>query len=151
MLATATVSTSGTGPDINLIQGWDAAVICCTVNTVSGTSPTLDVYIQKRIPQAATTDVSGGIPSGTAIYDDILHFTQITTSATTRVSHISNYYLPATSANATVLTTADWLQQDAALTAGNLRVGPIAGDWRVKYTVAGTSPTMVMTVTAELT
>lgn len=150
LLGLTTVTTSAVGNDINLIQGWDAAILSVTLATTSGTSPTFDVYVQKRIPQAAATDTTGIIPTGTAVYDDILHFTQLTTNGV-RLSHISENYSPALTANATSMTTADWAQSDAALGAATLRVGPIGGTWRVKYVVGGTSPSTVLSVTAELT
>jgi hypothetical protein len=150
LLGPTTVTTSGNGGDINLLQGWDAAVLSVTLSTTSGTSPTFDVYIQKRIPQCGTGDTTGGLPSGTAVYDDILHFTQLSTNGT-RLAHISENYSPALTANATSMTTADWAQSDASLGAATLRVGPIGGTWRVKYVVGGTSPSTVLCVVAELT
>lgn len=149
LLGPQTTTTSGSGPDIVLIQGWQAAIVSINVSTTSGTSPTFDVYIQKKLGQPASTDLSGALPTGTAIYDDILHFTQITTNST-RIAQLSTGYNPAGTANATTLTTADWTQSDAALTAGALRFGPIGGSWRVKWVVGGTSPSTVMSVTAQL-
>jgi hypothetical protein len=148
VLFNGTVTTSATGADINIPQGFSAAVVTVTTSTTSGTSPTFDVFIQKQLPQAAAADLIGNPPSGTAIFDDILHFTQITANAT-RIAHISTAMIPSLTANATVLTTADWLQQDAALTAANERVGPIGGDWRAKITVGGTSPSTFLSVVAE--
>lgn len=150
LLGPTAVTTSGTGPDINLVQGWQAAIITFVTSTVSGTSPTFDVFVQRKLGQPAATDTSGNAPTGTAIYDDLLHFTQTTTSGTTRVINVSSGYVPATTANATALTTADWAQQDAAIGAANLRVGPIGGQWRVKFTIGGTSPAGTISVTAQL-
>ena len=95
------------------------------------------------------TDVAPGPPSGTALWDDILHFTQITGNGT-RMANLCTSYNPTGTANATSLTTADWAISNAALGAGTLRLGPIGGDWRVKVTVGGTSPSTVLGVTAEL-
>lgn len=148
ILINNTITTSGTGPDINLIQGWQAAIVSLNSSSTGGTSPTFDVYIQKKLGQPAAADVSGAPPTGTAIYDDVLHFTQVTTN-TTLIAQLCTG--PATpSANATTVTTADWAQSDAALTARALRVGPIGGLWRVKYTVGGTSPTTLLAVTVQL-
>lgn len=149
LLGPQTTTTSGSGPDINLIQGWQAAIVSVTLSTVSGTSPTFDVYVQKKLGQPAATDTSGSLPTGTGIYDDLLHFTQMTTSGTTRITSLATGPLTP-SANATVVTTADWLQADATLTAGDIRVGPISGQWRVKWVIGGTTPSGVLAVTAQL-
>jgi len=57
LLGSATQTTTGSGPDINLIQAWQSATITSTVATVSGTSPTMLVFIQKKLAQAAATDL----------------------------------------------------------------------------------------------
>lgn len=148
LLNTSGTTTSGTGNDIVAIMGWQSAIISLTLATVSGTSPTFDVYIQKKIGQAASTDIAGAGPSGTAIYDDLLHFTQMTTNGT-RISQVcTSAQVP--TANATGVSTCDWLQQDAAITAGTLRIGPIAGMWRVKFVLGGTSPVGSIAVVATL-
>lgn len=148
LLGPTTITTSGTGPDIVLPGVFSAATVSVVLSTTSGTSPTFDLFIQQQLPQAASTDTSGNPPSGTGVYDDILHFTQLTTNST-RVAKLGSQYIPANTANATTLTTADWAQQDAALGAATLRLGPIGGDWRMKWTVGGTSPSTVMAVVAE--
>lgn len=148
LLGPTTVTTSGTGPDIVVPQGWQAAIVSANASTTSGTSPTFDVYVQKKLRQPAATDVSGADVTGTAIYDDLLHFTQMTTNST-RITSLATGPLTPT-ANATVVTTADWLQADATLTAGDIRLGPLSGAWRVKYVVGGTSPSTVLSVTVQL-
>jgi hypothetical protein len=149
MLNTAAASTSGTGPDINLIMGWQAAIVSVALTAVSGTSPTFDVYIQKKLGQAAAADTAGTTPpTGMAIYDDILHFTQMTTTAT-RIAQLCTSPMTPT-ANATLATTCDWAQQNAAISAGDLRIGPLGGLWRVNYVLGGTSPVGSIAVTVQL-
>ena len=149
LLGPTTITTSTAFADINLPQGFSSATIVATTTTTSGTSPTFDVYLQQQIPQAAATDVAPNPPSGTAVWDDILHFTQITANGT-RISKLGTQYIPSATANATTLTTADWAQSDVSLGAATLRLGPVGGDWRVKVVVGGTSPSTVLAVTAEL-
>jgi hypothetical protein len=148
ILLNSTVTTSSTGPDINLIQGWQAAIVSAKASAVSGTSPTFDLYVQKQLGQCATGDLVGGMPTGTDIYDDVLHFTQITTN-TTRIAQLCTAAMAPT-ANAALITTADWAVQDAAIAAATIRVGPIGGLWRLKYVVAGTSPSALLSVTVQL-
>jgi hypothetical protein len=149
LLGPTTITTSATFPDINIPQGFQAGSVAVTLSTTSGTTPTWDVFLQKQIPQCASTDVAPASPTGAAVWDDILHFTQLTTNVT-QMANLGNWYTPANTANATTLTTADWARQDAALGAGTLRMGPIGGDWRVKVTVGGTTPSTVMSVVAIL-
>jgi hypothetical protein len=77
-----------------------------------------------------------------------MSFTSITTNATKIMQAVTGPM--AGSANASTATTADWAQADGALTAGSLRLGPLGGTWRVKYTVGGTSPSTVLQVTVQL-
>lgn len=151
LLAAQTVITNLVGPDINMIQGWQAALVSVNANTTTGTSPTFDVYIQKKLGQPAATDLVGNPPTGTAIYDDVLHFSQLTTNAT-RISAICTGPLGISTVSTapTVTTVADWAQSDAALAAGTLRIGPLGGLWRVKVVVGGTSPSATLAVTAQL-
>ena len=148
ILLNSTITTSGTGPDINLIQGWQAAIVSVNTSAVGGTSPTFDLYIQKKLGQPAAGDVAGAAPTGTAIYDDVLHFTQLTTNVTKIAQLCTGAVTP--TANATSATTADWSNADAALGAATLRIGPIGGLWRLKYVVSGTSPTALLAVTVQL-
>ena len=148
LLQPTTITTSGTFQDIVVPAVFSSATISVNINTVSGTSPAFNVFVQQQIPQSASTDLTGNPPSGTAVYDDVLSFTTLTTNST-RLAKLGTQYIPANTANATTLTTADWAQSDAALTAGSLRLGPIGGDWRVKVAVGGTSPSGVLSVVAE--
>lgn len=149
LLGSTTITTSGSSSDINAIQGWQAAIVSINANTISGTSPTFNFFVQKKLGQPATTDTAGSSPTGTAIYDDVLAFSTITTNAT-RIAAVSAGFGPAGTANATTMTTADWAQSDAALTQGSLRFGPIGGLWRMKWAVTGTSPSGVFVVTVQL-
>jgi hypothetical protein len=148
---TTATGTQATNPDINLIQGWQAATITLNVQTVSGTSPTLDVYIQKKLGQASFTngDVTGGFPTGTAIYDDVVHFAQVTASNTIRIVNLCTGP-GAPTANSSLITSADYANSVAGLSASNLRVGPIGGLWKVSYVIGGTSPSFAFSVVAQM-
>jgi len=137
VLLNSTLTTSTNSGDMVMPQGYTSAIVTVNVNTVSGTSPTLDVYIQNKLPQAASTDVAGGAPTGTAIYDDLMHAAQITTSSTIQVVRIVG--------GGNVM----HAQQDAALAAGSIASGPIGGTWRVKTVLAGTSPSFATSVVVE--
>ena len=152
LLQSTTATTNGVGPDINLPQAWQAAILTVNVSTASGTSPTLNVFLQSKLGQAlAGTDVSGGFLTGTAIYDDTLAFTQLTTTGNQIARPVTSGIgagTPGTSGSLAV--GMDYLQKDAALTAGNYRLGPIGGLWRIKFTIGGTSPSFTFSVVAQL-
>ena len=150
LLGITTVTTSGTGADTNMVMAWQAATVTLNLLTVSGTLPTIDVFIQKKLGQCAAADVNPGPPTGTAIYDDLLHFTQLTTTNTVRLANLCTGPQTPT-ANASSVTTADYAQSDAgALAAGAARIGPLGGLWRVKYVITGTTPSFAFSVVAQL-
>ena len=149
-LFSGTATTSGTGPDINLIQGWQAAIVTLTLSTVSGTAPTLAVDVQNKIGQALFgTDTAGSFLTGTAVYDDFLSYTGVTTTGQTRIFRVCTGDLQP-SPNAAIVNTADYPLANGTLTAGSMRPGPIGGLWRVNYVIGGTSPSFAFSVVAQL-
>lgn len=149
LLGLTTVTTSGTGPDIVTMQGWQAAIITVQTLTVSGTTPTLNVFIQNKLNQPAATDLSGLFPTGTAIYDDLLAFSTLTTQTTNQLARVVTLG-PGITTTPNLAAPIDYAQKDAALTAGQLRIGPIGGLWRVKYVVGGTTPSFAFNVVVNL-
>lgn len=137
LLGASTQSTTGVSNDINLPQGYTAAIITLAVTSVTGTSPTLNVYLQNKLPQAASTDVTGVLPTGTAIYDDCLAFNQVSTTGTQVARWVGG-------GNAVATNSVN------ALTAGTVVNGPIGGTWKISYVLGGTSPVFNFNVTAEL-
>lgn len=148
LLPMAAYTASGTAGPFNIPNGFIGAIICIQCTPVSGTSPTLNVFLQDQIFPSATTDVAPAKGTGTAIFDDFYAATQITSAATKICRFTSTNMAP--TANAASITTCDYAISDAALTAGSIRPGPIGNIWRVKYTIAGTSPSFTFNVTAKL-
>ena len=148
LLPATTITANTNGADMVVPQGWQAAIISVTTASVGGTSPTFAVFVQDKLGQPAAADLAGSLPTGTAIYDDFVSFTSITTN-TTRLVRVCTGPLNST-ANASTITTADYALSTAALTAGSVRVGAIGGLWRVAVTVGGTSPTATVSVCVTL-
>lgn len=149
LLASQVITTSGSSVDINVPMGWQAATVSLAASTITGTSPTFNFVVQKKLGQAAATDLVGNPPTGAAIYDDTLAFGQVTSTSAVRISNLCTGPQTPT-ANSSLVTTADWLQSDGTLTAGDVRVGPIGPLWRIKWVVGGTSPSGTFSVTAQL-
>lgn len=150
LLASQVITTSGTSADINVPMGWQAATISVNGNTITGTLPTFNFFVQKKLGQAATTDLVGNPPTGTAIYDDLLAFTTLTTNATRLAAICTGPIGISTATTPTTTAPADWAQSDAALGSGTLRVGPLGPLWRMKWVITGTTPSGTFSVTAQL-
>lgn len=120
------------------VTGYTSVELVLSVSAQSGTTPTLDVYIQQELPIAGASDKWGQVPSGTSVWNDVVHFTQVTTSTGTWFASVTG------GSNATGPI------KDAALAAATVVSGPIGSNWRVKYVTAGTSPQYTFSVTAIL-
>src|SRR5215467_12471813 len=118
LLGQTTQTTTGTAADIVLPQGYTEAIVTLAVNTTSGTTPTLNVYIQNRLRQAGANDITGQdvLNTATALYDDLISFAQATTSGTQVARLVAGGNQVAANKNAT-------------LTAGTVASGPIGGTW----------------------
>lgn len=105
------------------------------VGTVSGTSPTLDIKIDKMIRTATTSDTVGrdaigGTPAAGYTYLPYIQLRQMTTT-----NHIQQINVVGSGTNNPAVATSL-----AAATAGTPNSGPIGTFWRVVFTVAGTNP-----------
>jgi hypothetical protein len=134
--AVGPATVAGTNP--TAVAGYTSAIVVLSVTAQAGTTPTLDVYIQQEIPIVASTDLRGDVPTGTSVWDDVIHFTQVTTATGTWVASL----VGGSSVAAPI--------KDGTLAAATVRVGPIGSNWRVKYVTAGTTPQYTFAVTAVL-
>jgi hypothetical protein len=121
---TITSTTTGTGNIIGL-DAFSIADIQLSVTAASGTTPTLDVYVQKLLPDGVT-------------WDDIIHFTQATAAA--------NYMATMTVGGGGVHTAAT-----RSLAAGTVRANCTFGNtWRVDVVVGGTNPSFTWLLVGDL-
>jgi len=110
----STGNGSNTAATILGIDGFTSAEIELNVTAASGT---LDVYIQKLMPDGAWTD--------------LIHFTQVSTISKqicTLISQTSSPYAPT----------------DATLAAGTVKPDHIGNTWRAKWVITGTSFTFTV-------
>lgn len=144
LLHSQSISANGTSQGVCIIpQDYWAAILYMVTGTPTGTSPTLDIYVQQAFTALISTDTvdglmltSSAIPS---IFDDYLHFPQVTGTASTQKSVAR--ILAEIGTSATNSPTANFtVANDAALAAGTIQPGPLGMAWRVKWVVGGTSP-----------
>lgn len=140
LLPSSTLTASGTGAQMPVYRyPFSKARVRLKYAAGTGTTPTLNVYIQKGMSTAAASDASGAVATGAIEWQDLIAFAQATTSAGTQ-------YAEVVEAGNVVQAS-----KDASLTAGSVANGPLGTWWRVKYVIAGTNPSYAtVTVTAEL-
>lgn len=138
---------SGNSADFPMPDQFDGVILKQTVGTVTGTSPTLNMYVQGKFGTPAAADAFMGAPTGTATYDDFVSFKQVTATGTVMLRWFVSSVIG--SANALSLTTATYAASDGTLTADSVRLGPISRIWRVKWVVAGTSPVFPTSLVAQ--
>lgn len=114
------------------MAGYGGAIFILNVSAIN-TGTTLDVYIQQELPIAGASDITGAVPTGSSVWDDVAHFTQVTT-----VTGVFTAFAWPTSNVAQA-------QKDAALGAATVRNGPVGTNLRVKYVAVGTSYTFSVT------
>jgi hypothetical protein len=113
--------TTADNPGINILS---QATLYLTVTAASGTSPTLDIYLQKKLADGST-------------YQDIAHFAQVTTSPTNRVMHMI------TGGNK------EEAQQTNTLAASTVNSVPFGAIWIISARVGGTSPSFTFSLYME--
>jgi hypothetical protein len=126
LLASTTAAATASGSTFG-VDRFTAFTVRLNVSAASGTSPTLNVYIQKLVP-------NGSRPS--TVWHDIISFTQLTTTGT-RISEMVE------GGNAEVA-----LSQ-AALAAGTVQNALIGSYHRVHYVIGGTNPSFTFSVYAD--
>lgn len=139
VLKTSAAATTGTnaGSEVVIPPGCRGIIVYADVTAASGTSPTLNLYIQDGFRAIASTDAAGGNTTGSYFFQDYISFTQITTAA----DKIARKDFTGEEESAAT---------DVTLTAGQLRNGPMSNIIRAKWVVAGTNPSFTFSVIAHL-
>ncbi len=123
----ATVASSTTSAIFKIPAGPYLGVIAAVnVTAASGTSPTLNLILQNGLRLAG----------GTYLWNDYASFIQ----STTTTSKWLRWVVQGEESHAS---------SDGALAAGEIRNGPIGTTWRLKYVVAGTTPSFTAEFVAE--
>lgn len=105
------------------------------VGTVTGTSPTMDITIDKMIRSATTTDVVGSDAIGGSVSAGYTYLPYIKLRQMTTTNHIQQINVVGSGTNNPAVATSL-----AAATIGTPNSGPIGSQWRVVFTIAGTNP-----------
>lgn len=114
IVASNTITSTATGTGTLNVDAFSVADLQLKVTAASGTSPTLDVYIQKQLADGST-------------YDDIVHFTQATGTGSKCATVVAGNQGAHAAATRTL----------AAATVQTATLGSI---WRVDVVVGGTNP-----------
>lgn len=125
-LFTSATLASGTtsGSSVVGMECYTTALFMAKVSAVTGTSPTIDIYIQQLLPDGTT-------------WQDIAHFAQITGTANRII-----WFVTGASSETAV--------QTAALTAATIKAINIGGTIRATVILAGTNPAATVAVFAHL-
>ena len=124
ILASAARTSSDTAGPFP-VDFFSSAEICVAVTSCSGT---LDVYVQKLLPDNTT-------------YDDIAAFAQWTTAVfTTTGTYVLSFVNGGNTINQ---------QKASSLTANTVNTVHFGSYWRIAYTIAGTSATVTFGVTGS--
>lgn len=127
-LYSATALTASATSEITIgVERYTTAMFQLETGTGTGTSPTLNVYIQTLCP-----DGVNGATSGT--WQDIVSFAQATTGAT----HQLAWFVSGGSTVATI--------QTAALSAGTIKSIGLGSIIRVRAVITGTNPSYASVV-----
>jgi hypothetical protein len=152
LIASQTISANGNGPIILQPNGYAGVILNLITGTPTGTSPTLDVYIQQAFTAVISTDTSALDTTNTAIptiFDDYAHFAQVTGTASTQNQFMR--ILNGTGTSAANAPTANVLvASSGALAASTVNPGPLGMFWRILWKVSGTSPSFpTVTLSAQ--
>lgn len=137
LLALATVTTNGTSANISTLPAASSYRFFLKVKTVSGTSPTLDVFL------ATSYDATAG--AGTD-YVTFLHFAQVTTTGLGRQAAIRPYLGSGDTAQesqSAFFTLADGATGSTAIVV-NGPINPSA--LKVRWVAGGTSPSFAFEI-----
>ena len=124
---TKTATYTGPGVDIRNIRA-DDIVVVLDVTAASGTTPTLDVYIQGSYDGVNWTDIG--------------HFTQVTAAGRRYLS------IKPRQDTATTTATEDWAEQVRNLAAGSVRNIAAPCLIRADAVIGGTTPSFTFAVSA---
>lgn len=134
--ATAKTSTFNTS-DLPIGHEYTAVNIWVKTTSSSGTSPTLDVKVQRAVRAPAGTESALRDTAGSYEYQDMAAFTQITGNIERTMGIVG-------SGNADYQVTA------GTLAAGTIKSGPIPAAMRCRCVIAGTNPSFTIQIVVEL-
>lgn len=148
LVAATTITANGNTGILTIPDKYLSCVLYATTTAASGTSPTLDVYIQECFTAQVSGDTTGVDLTSSAIptiFDDYAHFAQFTGNASQKMRIYAGTGTSASNAPTAIVASA----QSGALAASTVQPGPIGMFWRVLWKVGGTSPSFSLTVTAQ--
>jgi hypothetical protein len=132
-------TATGNTNEIIIPSRFTACIMRADFAAGTGTSPTLNLFVQRGIKDIGNATAVGEITDGSYVWNDFVAFLQVTGSTSEQWTEIVG--------GGNLVPTA---VSDGALAAGSVRNGPIGGVWRVKWVIAGTNPSFAFDVVAQL-
>lgn len=120
--AARAATTNSSGNEVG-IEMYSQVIVELAVTVASGTTPTLNVYLQQLLPDGTT-------------WNDIGAFTQMTGTGTRVMAMVAGG-------------NSEFAQGSGALTAGTMRATPLGDTHRVRAVIGGTNPSFTFSVVAR--
>jgi hypothetical protein len=150
---TTAITANGNSPVFNLPATYNGAILYLTAGIPTGTSPTLDVYIQQGFTALLAGDQSTLPVINTAIptiWDDYAHFAQLAFNAAAQ-SQVMRIKVGTGTSAANGPMASVTAAQSGSLAASTVQEGPLGMFWRVFWKVGGTSPSWPsLTIIAQM-
>lgn len=145
LLHSQTISANGTSSLIVVPVDYNACLIQMSTGVPTGTSPTLQFFIQQGFRAVVAADNLDGLPlqgAGTlaTLFDDYATFPQVTGTAATQAAFIRIVAGSGAVTNTDTRDASVTAASSSALGASIVRPGPLGMWWRIAWTVGGTSP-----------
>lgn len=152
LAGTTVINANSNGSVITMPAQYNACILYLTAAIPTGTSPTLDIYIQQGFTAQIASDASSldlTNPALPTIWDDYAHFAQVTYGAAAQ-SQVMRIQCGQGTSAANAPTASVLGAQSGALAASTVNPGPLGMFWRVLWKVGGTSPAWTgTTLTAQ--
>lgn len=144
ILPSQTIAANGNLSSFIIVpQDYWGCILNLSTGTPTGTSPTLDVYIQQGFTAAGSADTMAGLiiqnTANPTLWDDYAHFAQVTSTAASQSQYmriLAEIGTSAANSPTAVISNA----QSGALAASTVQPGPFGMFWRILWKVGGTSP-----------
>ncbi len=136
IITQTTITANGNGPVIVMPAFYGGAILLATAGIPTGTSPTLDVFIQQGFTAQISTDSNSldiTNPALPTIWDDYAHFATFGFNAAAQSQVMRIFAASGIPAANNFPTASVTVAQSGALAASTVQQGPLGMFWRVLW------------------